>query len=74
MEPWCDPDVDGTIILKWVQGRDLHSVLDGKPEERDHWGYPDLDGRLILTWMEGRDVHRILVGKAEGNRPLGKPR
>jgi hypothetical protein len=29
---WRDPDVDGTIILRWMEGRDVHMVLEGNPE------------------------------------------
>ena len=32
------------------EGRVVHRVLVGKPEERDHWGDPDVDGR-ILRWI-----------------------
>jgi hypothetical protein len=27
-----EPDVDGSIILRWMEGRDVHRVLAGKPE------------------------------------------
>jgi hypothetical protein len=27
-----DPDVDRRIILRWMEGRDLHRVLVGKPD------------------------------------------
>ena len=40
--------------MRWVghvgrmgEGRVVHRVLVGKPEERDHWGDPDVDGRII---------------------------
>jgi hypothetical protein len=29
---WGDPDVDGRIILRWMEGWDLHRVLMDKPE------------------------------------------
>jgi hypothetical protein len=29
---WGDPDVDGRIILRWMEGRDVHRVLVGNPE------------------------------------------
>jgi hypothetical protein len=29
---WRDPDVDGRIILRWMEGRNMRSVLLGKPE------------------------------------------
>jgi hypothetical protein len=29
-EHWEDPDIDGRIILKWMEGRDVHRVLVGK--------------------------------------------
>ena len=33
------------------EGRVVHRVLEGKPEERDYWGGPDADGRIILRWI-----------------------
>ena len=33
------------------EGRGVHKVLVGKPEERDHWGDQDVDGRIILRWI-----------------------
>ena len=33
------------------EGRVVHRVLVGKPEEKSHWGVPDLDGRIILRWI-----------------------
>jgi hypothetical protein len=27
-----DPDVDGRIILRWMEGRDVHRILVGKTE------------------------------------------
>ena len=33
------------------EGRGVHKVLVGKPEERDHWGVQDVDGRIILRWI-----------------------
>jgi hypothetical protein len=33
------------------EGRGVHRVLVGNPEERDHWGDPDIDGRIILRWI-----------------------
>jgi hypothetical protein len=29
---WSDADVDGTIILRWIAGSDVHGVLEGKTE------------------------------------------
>jgi hypothetical protein len=29
---WVGPDVDRMIILRWMEGRDLHRGLVGKPE------------------------------------------
>jgi hypothetical protein len=71
---WIEPDVDGRIILRWMEGRDEHKFLLGKREERDHWVQPDVDRRIILRWMECRDERRLLVGKPERKRPLEKPR
>jgi hypothetical protein len=68
------PDVDGRIILRWIEGRDVLSVLLGKPEGKKP---------LVRTrrrWedninMDGRQrKHRFLVGKSEGKRPLERPR
>jgi hypothetical protein len=28
---WGDPDLDGRIILKWIEVRDVYMVLVGKP-------------------------------------------
>ena len=33
------------------EGRGVHKVLVGKPEERAHWGEQDVDGRIILRWI-----------------------
>ena len=33
------------------EGRGVHRVLVGKPEEIDHWGDEDVDGRIILRWI-----------------------
>ena len=33
------------------EGRGVHRVLVGKPEEKNHWGDPDVDGRIILRWI-----------------------
>ena len=33
------------------EGRGVHKVLVGKPEERGHWGDQDVDGRIILRWI-----------------------
>ena len=30
------------------EGRGVHRVLVGKPEEKRHWGDPDVDGRITL--------------------------
>jgi hypothetical protein len=29
---WVDPDVDGRIILRWLEGRDVYRFLVGNPE------------------------------------------
>jgi hypothetical protein len=60
---WADPDVNGRIILGWVEGRDVHRFLVGKPEGKGNWGDQDVDGGIMLRWMDGRDVQRVLVGK-----------
>jgi hypothetical protein len=31
-EHWGDPDVDGKIILRWMDGRDVHRIVVGKTE------------------------------------------
>jgi hypothetical protein len=67
---WSDPNVDGKIILKWMEGRNVHRCLVGKPEVNIHWGDPGVDRSIILRWMEVRDVHSGLVGKSEGNGTL----
>ena len=38
-------------VARIGEGRSVHRVLVGKPEERDHWGDPDTDGRIILRWI-----------------------
>jgi hypothetical protein len=45
---WGDPDVHGRIILRWMEGRDVHRVLVGKPEGKIPLGRPDVDARIIL--------------------------
>jgi hypothetical protein len=30
------------------EGRDVHKVLVGRPDGRNHWGDQDVDGRIIL--------------------------
>jgi hypothetical protein len=37
---WWDPDVDGRIILWWMEGRDEHRVLVCKPEGKRPQGRP----------------------------------
>jgi hypothetical protein len=29
---WGDPDVPGMIILRWMNGKDVHRFLEGNPE------------------------------------------
>jgi hypothetical protein len=43
---WVDPYVDKRIILKWMEGRDVHRVLVGKPDGRRPLGRP------ILRWED----------------------
>jgi hypothetical protein len=62
---WGDPGVDGRIILRMMEGRDLHRFLVWKPDGKDHWGVADVDGRIILRRIEGRNIHRVLEGKPE---------
>ena len=45
-------------IMRWAgrvarmgDGRDVHRVLVGKPEGKNHWRDPDVDGRIILRWI-----------------------
>jgi hypothetical protein len=71
---WGCPDVNGSIILRLMEGRDVQRFLVGKSEGNDHWGDPDVDGRIILREMECKVVHKVLVGKREGKRPLGRHR
>jgi hypothetical protein len=33
------------------EGRGIHRVLVGKPEEREHLVDPGVDGRIILRWI-----------------------
>jgi hypothetical protein len=35
---WVGPDVDGRIILLWMEGRDEHRFLVGKPEDKKPLG------------------------------------
>ena len=44
----------GRRVARMGDGRGVHRVLIGKPEERDHWGDPDVDGRIILRWIFGK--------------------
>jgi hypothetical protein len=37
---WGDPDVDGRIILRWMEGRVMHMVLVGKPQGKSPLGRP----------------------------------
>jgi hypothetical protein len=37
---WGDPDIDGMIILRWMEGRDVHCVLVGKAEGKRPLGRP----------------------------------
>jgi len=41
-------------VARMGEGRGVHRVLVGKPEERDHWGDLDVDGRIILSWIFGK--------------------
>jgi hypothetical protein len=56
------PDVDGRIVMKWKEGRDVQRFLVGNPEGKRKLV------RLRLRWedkikeLNGRDKHRILVG------------
>ena len=38
-------------MARMEEGRGVHKVLVGKPQERDHWGDQDVDGRIILRWI-----------------------
>jgi hypothetical protein len=38
-------------VARMGKSRGLHSVLVGKPEERDLLGAQELDGRIILRWI-----------------------
>jgi hypothetical protein len=35
-----DPDVDGRIILRWIDGKDVHRFLEGNPEGKRPMGRP----------------------------------
>ena len=35
----------------WMKGRDVHKVLVGKPDGKNHRGDQDVDGRIILKWI-----------------------
>jgi hypothetical protein len=37
---WGDRYEDGSIILRWMVGRDLHRILVGKPEAKRPLGRP----------------------------------
>jgi hypothetical protein len=37
---WGDPDVDGRIILKWMEDRHVHRFLVWKPEQKRKLGRP----------------------------------
>ena len=38
-------------VARVEEGRGVHEVLVGKPEERDHWGDRNVDERIILRWI-----------------------
>ena len=38
-------------VARMAEGRVVHKVLVGIPEERDHWGDQDVDRRTILKWI-----------------------
>ena len=38
-------------MARMGEGRGVHRVMVGKPDERDQWGDPDVDGRIILRWI-----------------------
>jgi hypothetical protein len=39
-KPRGDPDLDGRMILRWMEGRDLHRFLVGKLEGKRSLGNP----------------------------------
>jgi hypothetical protein len=61
---WGDADVDRTIILRWLKGRYLHSVLLGKPEvkrplarTRRRWeDNIKMDGRQRRAQVSGGEI------------------
>ena len=40
------------------EGRGVHKVLVGKPEETDHWGDQDVDGSIIIIIIIIRWIFR----------------
>jgi hypothetical protein len=58
---WVEPDVDGRIILKWMEGREEHRLLVGKSEgkrplERPRRRWEDnikIDGGQRCTQVSG---------------------
>ena len=38
-------------MARMEEGRCVHRVLVGKPEEKDNWGDQDVDGKIILRWF-----------------------
>ena len=58
---YCSPNIVRAIKsrrMRWAghvarveKGRDVHKVLVGKPEGKNHWGDQDVDGRIILKWI-----------------------
>ena len=38
-------------VTRKGEGRGVHRVLVGKPEEKRPLGSPDIDGRIILRWI-----------------------
>ena len=47
-----------------VEGREVYSVLVGKPEGKSHLGDPGVDGRIKLRWTFKKWDVRVWTGSS----------
>jgi hypothetical protein len=46
-------------VVRTVDGKSEHSVLERRTEERDHFDDVGLDGRIILRWIFKNGLWRL---------------